>query len=243
MIGVYDSGIGGVTVLQKLRTILPNASYYYFSDSKNNPYGEKSEQSILKIVIENMKWLVEKGCNPIVIACNTATTICISELRKIFPKITFIGIEPAIKIVYDRKLLGKTIVMATPSTLKSKQFLSKFEKYNTGNMILKPCPKLAQFIEDNEMAHIKQCLQTILIEKEIQNVVLGCTHYPIIKNQIKELLGNVNFFDGSEGVSKEVCRKIKEQNIPIKLKKKVEFYDSFSLEKEKRFREILNNSF
>ena len=98
IIGVFDSGIGGLTILDELKNILPNENYFYFGDSKNNPYGQKTDEELEKIVDEIVKDLIKRGAKIIVVACNTATAKCIESLRKKFPEMIFVGTEPAVKI-------------------------------------------------------------------------------------------------------------------------------------------------
>lgn len=147
MIGILDSGIGGVTVLKQIRKRLKNQHYIYYSDSKNNPYGEKTEEEIYHIVKEIVEKLLQRGCHTIVIACNTASAVCIDKLRKEYKNINLVAIEPAIKVVKDGNYKGLTLVLATPATIKSKKFLNTFEQYKTKESILVECPNLANYIE------------------------------------------------------------------------------------------------
>ena len=119
-IGMFDSGIGGLTVLKELRKILPNENYIYYADSKNNPYGEKSDSELMAIVTNIVDYLISKEVKIIVIACNTATTRCINRLRKMYPDMIFVGTEPAIKVACDKNYKN-TLVMATPGTIKSER--------------------------------------------------------------------------------------------------------------------------
>ena len=119
-IGVYDSGIGGVSVLKELIKDIPNASYFYLSDSKNNPYGDKTKEEVKEIVFNNIEFLINNNCNPIVIACNTATAVAIDDLRNKYKSITFIGIEPAIKMVHDENINNdKVLLIATKLTTET----------------------------------------------------------------------------------------------------------------------------
>lgn len=214
MIGVLDSGLGGVTVLRELVKTVKNAKFLYYCDSVNNPYGDKSEDEVYSIVKNIVDFLLDKGCVAIVIACNTASAICVKRLREEYPDTLFIAIEPAYKMVYDYNPEGKTLVMATEGTIKSEKFLTLFNKYNNHKTILLPCKGLAELIENGNEEKINQYLESNLSRyKDIDNVVLGCTHYPLIKDNIRKVLGDVNFFDGSLGVSKELVRQLELRGI------------------------------
>lgn len=209
MIGVFDSGIGGVTVFGEIIKVLPNYKYIYYSDSLNNPYGDRSVNDLQMITKNVVKYLMDKGCQIIVIACNTASAMCKDFLRSEFD-IPIIAIEPAIKMV-DK---GKTLVMATKGTLESEKFLELYKKYGSLETEIYECVGLADLIEQNNISEIKNYLKEHLKQfRGVKNVVLGCTHYPLIKAEIKEVLGNVNFYDGSRGVVKQLERVIKEINL------------------------------
>lgn len=207
----------------------------------HNPYGNKEEKELFKIVDDVVKFLMNKGCKVIVIACNTASAVCVKELREKYQDIIFIAIEPAYKMVYDYNFSGKTLVLATKGTIESEKFLKLYYKYNNNNTILKPCIGLAELIEENNEDKIDKYIEENLKEyKGVENVVLGCTHYPLIKDNLKKVLGDVNFFDGSIGVSKELKRQMINHNMLTDEEFKLEFYDSSKSEaKEKRFNEII----
>ncbi len=203
-IGIFDSGIGGVTVLRELIKVLPNENYIYYSDSKNNPYGDKEEKEIIKICDDIVKKLLEKNCKMIVIACNTASAISAKYLREKYTKIPILAIEPAFKMINDYAKNEKSIVMATKGTIKSKKFQELANKYYNENTIILPCIGLAEIIEKNDNSEIEKYLEENLrkYKGKVQDIVLGCTHYPLIKDEISNVLGKVNFFDGAKGVAK-----------------------------------------
>ena len=238
MIGVFDSGIGGVTVLKEIIKLLPNYHYLYYSDSFNNPYGDKKEEELLIITKNIVQLLIDKGCKIIVIACNTASAICKDYLRGNFD-VPIIAIEPAIKQVFDNSPKGKTLVMATKGTIESEKFLKLYNSFSNDEMIIEAFPGLADLIEQDRKEDLKIYLQKKLHYNNIKNVVLGCTHYPLIKNEIKEILGDVNFFDGSFGVAKRV----KDVALQLNLKEstfKLDFIDSSNCKtKEQRFFDII----
>ena len=243
MIGIIDSGIGGVTVLREILKQGINAEFMYYSDSKNNPYGDKSDDEVYSIVKDIVDFLLEKGCVAIVIACNTASAMCVKRLREEYPDTLFIAIEPAYKMVHDYNPKGKTLVMATKGTLASEKFLALFNKYDNNRTILLPCSGLAELIEEGNEVKIDRYLDDNLSRyKDIDNVVLGCTHYPLIKDNIRKVLGDVKFFDGSLGVSKELVRQLNLRGITFDDNSySVEFIDSSGdASKERRFGELLN---
>ena len=244
MIGVLDSGIGGVTVLREILKQGINANFIYYSDSKHNPYGDKSDDEVYSIVKWVVDYLLDKGCVAIVLACNTASAICVKRLREEYPNTLFIAIEPAYKMVHDYNPKGKTLVMATEGTINSEKFLTLFNKYDNKNTILLPCKGLAELIEEGNDVKINQYLDDNLSKyKDIDNVVLGCTHYLLIKKNIRRVLGDVKFFDGSSGVSKELVRQLELRGITFDDKSfSVDFIDSSNDDnKEKRFRELIRN--
>lgn len=243
MIGILDSGIGGVTVLKEIIKLIPKGHFIYYSDSINNPYGDKSEEEIYSIVKRIVLYFLENNCVAIVLACNTASCICVKRLREEFPKVLFIAIEPAYKMVHDYNPCGKTLVMATEGTLRSEKFLALYHNYDNNNTILLPCVGLADLIEKGDMNIVLKYLFDNLSQyKDVKNVVLGCTHYPLIKNNIRKVLGEVNFFDGSKGVSKELLRQLKLSGVNYEYDDiKIDFIDSSNSSlKEKRFRNLLN---
>ncbi len=244
-IGILDSGIGGITVLKEIRKRLPQEDYIYYSDSRHNPYGEKSQKEVLEYVSEIVSFLMKQGCKAIVFACNTATALAIDEIRKQYPDFIFIGIEPAYKMVHDFAREKNTLVMATPGTLESERFQNLFHKYDNHRTYLQECPFLAKAIEDNQKEEQEKLLTQYLSpykERKIENVVLGCTHYPLIKEAIRRELGPVTFFDGGEGIAKELERRLKEKNLVQEEREGVVTWidSSKDSEKERRFREILN---
>ena len=244
MIGVLDSGIGGGSVLREIIKLIPKGHFIYYSDSINNPYGDKSKDEVYVIVKNIVDYLLDKGCIAIVLACNTASAICVKRLRSEYPDTLFIAIEPAYKMVHDYNPEGNTLVMATKGTLESEKFLALYHKYDNNKTTLLSCSGLADLIEKGNMEDVNLYLENNLKKyKGVDNVVLGCTHYPLIKENIRGVLGVVKFFDGSVGVSKELLRQLELRNINYDNQKlKIEFIDSSKDDsKEKRFRELISS--
>lgn len=237
-IGVFDSGIGGVTVLREILKILPNEDYIYYSDSKNNPYGDKSEKEIIEICDYIMKYLLNKDCKTIVIACNTASAKAAAFLRKKYVEMPIIAIEPAYKMVHDFAYNQETLVMATKGTIESEKFNLLYNKYDNHKTELLACVGLADIIEEGNKQKIIKYLKDNIgkYSGKVKNVVLGCTHYPIIKDEIRDVLGEVNFFDGAEKLAQHLKNILEENGNINNGKGLIEFIDSQnSKEKEKRF--------
>lgn len=217
IVGVFDSGIGGLSVLRELEKILPNEDFYYYGDSLNNPYGEKSDEELFSITSGVVDYLVNKGCKLIVIACNTATTRCMKYLREKYKDIIFVGTVPAIKVACDRDFKN-TLVMATPATIESERTMELIRDNirKDQNIYLVACPGLANAIEDNDQERIEEILKETFREykdKEIDSIVLGCTHYPFIKEEILKEMPGVSLLDGSRGVAMEVKRQLENNGL------------------------------
>ena len=244
-IGVFDSGIGGVTVLREIIKILPNENYIYYSDSKNNPYGDKTKQEIIKRCEEVFSYLLEKNCKAIVIACNTASAIAVNTLREKYKDIPIIAIEPAYKMVHDYAYDGETLVMATKGTIESERFNLLYNKYNNHKTKLLECVGLADRIEEGNENKIKEYLEKNLKEYKgkVENVVLGCTHYPLIQEEIGQVLGeNVKFFNGANRLAVHLKDVLLEKDLISKSNEngKIDFCDSSEKkEKEERFYKFL----
>lgn len=235
IVGVFDSGIGGLSVLRELEKILPNEDFYYYGDSLNNPYGEKSDEELFEITSGVVDYLVNKGCKLIVIACNTATTRCMKYLREKYKDIIFVGTVPAIKVACDRDFKN-TLVMATPATIESERTMELIRDNirKDQNIYLVACPGLANAIEDNDQEKIEAILKDTFREykdKEIDSIVLGCTHYPFIKEEILKEMPGVSLLDGSRGVAMEVKRQLENNGLlSDKLSRKIVIYNSLTKE-------------
>lgn len=241
-IGVFDSGIGGVTVLKEIIKLLPNEDYIYYSDSKNNPYGDKDNDKIIKCCERITEFFIENNCKIIVIACNTASAKAAEHLRKKYQNLPFVAIEPAYKMVHDFSYEENTLVMATKGTIESENFNLLYNKYNNNKTELLPCVGLAEIIENNNEQAIKEYLEKNLkkYKGKIKNVVLGCTHYPLIKNEIRNVLGEVEFFDGAPNTAKHLKDILEKNKMLENNKGEIIFIDSsHDKEKEKRFFEII----
>lgn len=222
-IGFFDSGLGGLTVLKEaLDENSLCGEIYYLGDTKNTPYGTKPEDQVKKIVIENIKYLIGLGCNPIVIACNTATCLAISTLREMYKDTVFIGTEPAVKVAADAHLNKNILVLATSITVKQEKLLNLVDKLDIKEKVfLKPADKLVKFAEsenclklDEEIdEYIKEILEEYDMEK-FSHIVLGCTHFPLFKENFKRVIkkyypnADIEIVDGAKGISKILSNNI-----------------------------------
>ena len=248
-IGFLDSGIGGISVIRKAVRLLPNEDYFFFSDSVNNPYGDKCDEEIISRCDELTDLMVnKKSCKAIVLACNTASAKAVSFLREKYTDTPIIAIEPAYKMVHDYNPDGFTLVMATRGTLESEKFHKLFYTYYNNNTSLLACVGLADLIGQEKKEELREYLERNLHDYKgrVSNVVLGCTHYPLAKAEIKEVLGDVNFFDGADGVSRQLKRVLTEKDLLNNKKDKftIEFVDSSETpeqqeQKKKRFFDLL----
>lgn len=210
-IGLFDSGIGGTTILSAIQKLLPDEKYKYIADSENCPYGEKSDQELEAIVTANTDSLIDWGAEVIVVACNTATTRCISYLRDKYPTIHFVGTEPAIKLATTTKAKN-ILVMATPGTIASERLQSLLTENQKPNQAIEllSCPGLADLIEQNYNSHslapvtdyLTKLFQNIKTTPEV--IVLGCTHYSLIKPEIQSFFPTARLVDGNDGVAHQV---------------------------------------
>ena len=246
-IGIFDSGIGGITIFNSVKKLLPNEDIIYFSDNLNSPYGNKPIETIKKISFNNTQWLLDNGCKLIVVACNTATTNSISDLRNKF-NIPFVGIEPAIKPAAMKTKTGKIGVLATKGTLSSDLFNTTSIDYASNIEILeKNGDGLVELIENGifEGIEIENLLHKhldFMINKKIDHLVLGCTHYPFLIKVLSELLpSSIKIIDSGEAVAKQTKSLLINNKIENKSNQgKYSFYyngDSASLNK------VLNHKF
>lgn len=239
-IGVFDSGIGGATVLKEIIKILPNENIIYYSDSKNNPYGDKTEDEVFELSDKTVNMFMQKKCKTIVIACNTASAKAAKRLRDKYPEMLIMAIEPAYKMVYDLAYEYPTLIMATKGTIESEKFHNLYEKYDNHQTYIDTCIGLADIIEVGNKEQIQTYLKNNLsnYEGKVKNVVLGCTHYPLIKDQIRQVLGDVNFFDGAPRLAENLKNVLEKNDLLNNQSEKgcIEFIDSSNSEyKRERF--------
>lgn len=212
-IGIFDSGVGGISVLKEAIKLLPNENFIYYGDSKNAPYGIKTVDEVKSLSFNVTDNLINRGIKALVVACNTATSAAIIDLRQKY-KIPIVGIEPALKpaVLLGRK--GKILIMATPMTLAEEKFHNLMKKYeDIAEIVPMPCPGLVELIEDGIFSgkKINLYLEEKLseyIEYGIAAIVLGCTHYPFVKKEIGIIARNVPIIDGSRGTAMQLRKKL-----------------------------------
>jgi len=218
-IGFFDSGIGGITIWESVNRLLPNENTIYLADSKNSPYGKKPNDELINISKENVEFLINKKCKLIVVACNTATTNSINFLRKSY-NLPFIGIEPAIKPAALNTKTGKIGVLATKGTLGSSLFEKTSNIHGQNVEIIEQRGLgLVELIEKGIYSGskidslLKEYLNPML-ENNIDKLVLGCTHYPLIKESIKKIINeSINIIECSEAVALQTERVLIKSNL------------------------------
>lgn len=218
-IGFFDSGIGGITIWESVNRLLPNENTIYLADSKNSPYGKKTNDELTNISKENVEFLINKKCKLIVVACNTATTNSINFLRKSY-NLPFIGIEPAIKPAALNTKTGKIGVLATKGTLGSSLFEKTSNIHGQNVEIIEQHGLgLVELIEKGIYSGskidslLKEYLNPML-ENNIDKLVLGCTHYPLIKKSIKKIINeSINIIECSEAVARQTERVLLKSNL------------------------------
>jgi len=214
-IGVFDSGVGGISVLKALVAELPHEDFSFFGDSAHAPYGEKTPQEVRDLSRGIVDGFLADGAKAIVIACNTATSAAAPMLREAHPETPIIGVEPALKPATQAHEGGRVLVMATPMTLKLDKFHKLAETWGSRcEVLLAPCPGLAARIEQGNLdaPELDALLQQLVgaYRDGVDAVVLGCTHYPYVKRQIRRVLGDVEFFDGGAGTASQLRRRLAE---------------------------------
>jgi len=195
-IGVFDSGIGGLTVVKRLATTLPDESIIYFGDTARVPYGSKSNSTVIEYSIQNTKFLLQKNIKALVVACNTASSIAIPDLKKMFD-IPIIGmIEPGSKMALEKSKSKKIGVIGTRATIGNLAYSKEIKKLNgSAKVIEKPCPLFVPLAEEGWIEHqatfeIAEEYLKELRESGIDTLVLGCTHYPILSDVIQKVVGS-----------------------------------------------------
>lgn len=208
-IGVFDSGAGGISVLKNLVAELPQERFLFFGDSANAPYGDKDPADILLLSRRIVDMLLEQGAKAIVIACNTATSAAAATLRDEYPDIPIVGVEPALKPAVLAFPRGKILVMATAATLTLEKFHRLEEQWaRQAEVVPVACVGLVELIEKGDLsspelyAHLRNLVGPY--RGQVDAVVLGCTHYPFVRDAIRDVVGDVPFFDGGAGTARQL---------------------------------------
>lgn len=210
-IAVFDSGVGGISVLRELIKQMPEEHYLYFGDSANAPYGDRTTQQVRALTLQAVEGLVRRRIKALVVACNTATSAAIHILRETYPDLIVVGIEPALKLAADRIPGGRIGVMATRMTLREEKFAHQAERFPQVQIDLIPAPGLVELIEagQTEGPQVEALLHRILdpYVGKLDALVLGCTHYPFVGAAIKGILGaGTVLLDGGEGTARQTRR-------------------------------------
>lgn len=222
-IGIIDSGVGGLSIASKLIEKLPNESFIYIADSNNCPYGNKSTKQIFRLTCKMVDFLLEKEIKLLIVACNTITVTSIEKLRKKYPKLPIIGIVPVIKTAVEKTKNDKIGIFSTVVTAKSKyqkdlikQFAASYEVINIGS------GSLVVLIEKLDFEAINQVLEKelgIFKIAKIDVLALGCSHFPLIKDQIKQFLPDVLVLDSSDAVIRQASKVLEANKILSKSQK------------------------
>ena len=245
-IGLFDSGIGGTSIWKEVHALMPYENTIYLADSKNAPYGLKSKDEIIALSCKNTEFLLENNCKIIVVACNTATTNAIKELRAKY-NVPFIGIEPAIKPAALQSKTQTIGILATKGTLNSELFHKNVANHPDVKIIEQIGHGLVQLIENGDMdsAEMEELLKSYLnpmVEKNIDYLVLGCSHYPYLIPQIKKIIpSQIKIIDSGEAVAKQT-QKILEQNNLLNLSKRKSSQIFYTNSEPEVLKNILGNN-
>ncbi len=212
-IAVFDSGVGGLSVLRELVQLMPNERYLYFGDSANAPYGTRSTQEIRKLTLAAAEKLVARRIKALVVACNTATSAAINDLRKKYPELIVVGIEPALKLAVDRFPGGHIGIMATPATLREEKYHTLCRRVGENCRLYPiPAPGLVELVESGQTQgpEMDAFLGKLLAfyRGRLDALVLGCTHYPFAETAIAKALPGTAIFHGGEGTAQQTRRRL-----------------------------------
>ena len=213
-IAVFDSGVGGISVLRQLRKLMPGERFLYLGDSANAPYGTRPTEEIRQLSLNVAEKLSQRGIKALVVACNTATAAAIETLRQTYPDLIVVGIEPALKPAADQFPGGTIGVLATPVTLKEEKFRQLADHYAQHCTVVKlPAPGLSELVEHGKADSPEaEALLRPLLEPwmgKLDALVLGCTHYPFAAATIRRILGQeILLLDGGEGTARETKRRL-----------------------------------
>ena len=205
-IAVFDSGLGGLSVLRELQKLMPEERFLYFGDRKNAPYGVKTTDQVRALTLAAAEKLMAKGCKALVVACNTATAAAIKDLRAAYPNKIIIGIEPALKPAAEQFPDGPIGIMATEVTLREEKLALLMELHPNTELIRIPAPGLVELIEEEKP--VDGLLEQLLSDYrgKLKALVLGCTHYPLVRKEIQKVLPGIALFDGGAGTARQTRR-------------------------------------
>lgn len=217
-VGVFDSGAGGISVLQHLVRELPGEDFRFFGDSANAPYGTKTPEEVYRLSAAIAERMIANGAKALVIACNTATSAAASQLRADYPDLPIVGVEPALKPAVLAQGAGKVLVLATEVTLTLDKFQRLADRWAQGVEVeTVACTGLVEFVEHGELEgpRLEALLEGLVgsYRGKVDRVVLGCTHYPFVRDAIAQVLGDVRFFDGGLGTARQLRRLLEQEGL------------------------------
>ncbi len=219
-IGIFDSGVGGLSVLRSLRLLLPGESVLYLADQAHVPYGPRPLEQVRLFSAQITRYLLGEGAKLIVVACNTASAAALQHLRKVFPEVPFVGMEPAVKPAAEQTRTGVVGVLATPATFQGALYASVVERFANGvNLLQSTCPGLVAQIEAGDLdgprtRHILEEALEPMLAQGIDTVVLGCTHYPFVIPLIEQIVGpQVRVIDPAPAVARQAARLLDERGL------------------------------
>jgi glutamate racemase len=234
-IGVFDSGVGGLSVLREIRRQLPKENLIYIADQAHVPYGNRSREEVFSFSAAIVRFLIQKQAKLVVIACNTASAVALAELRGEYPSLPFVGMEPAVKLAAAETSTGVVGVLATPATFQGDLYASTVERFAKGVKILQnTCPGLVNQIEAGQITsyETRQILERALhpmLAEGVDEIVMGCTHYPFVIPLIQEIVGDgVEVIDPAPAVARQTGRLLDEYDLHTSSEKEGEviFYTS-----------------
>ena len=218
-IGVFDSGVGGVSVLRACADLLPREDFLFFGDSANAPYGEKTLEQVRSMTVQRVDELLDRGVKAVVVACNTATSAAIALLRERHPQVPMIGIEPAVKPAAQADDSSQVIVMATPLTIHEEKYQTLAAAYrHEAGVISLPCRGLAELVEagEREGPVIDSYLQELFLpfrHCNVEYIVLGCTHYPFVEGAIRKNFSGFTAAADPQAMHDELVRIFTEEDV------------------------------
>ncbi|HPW54065.1 MAG TPA: glutamate racemase [Erysipelotrichaceae bacterium] len=244
-IGIFDSGVGGLTVVNHLLEVLPKENFIFFADSANVPYGNKDTDTLRKLVLDDIDFICSFDIKALIVACNTADSVIDKKIRDLVP-VDIIGPIVSTARLASQKTKNKRIgVMATEATCNSQSYIKALSRYDkTTEIYQQPCPLLASYIEDQDCFSNEQVMTdllkqylTPLLEKEVDTIILGCTHYPLALKYLTALAPSINFVSSSLAIALETEKLLKKNGL---IADKVQTREIYTSGKVKEFKKKTN---
>ena len=228
-IGLFDSGVGGLTVLSELKRFLPHEDIIYIGDNKHCPYGEKTKEQLLEYTKNICQYFIDRNVKMIVLACNTTSANVLDELQVLFPQVKIVGVIHSTVYDFLKKNYESVLIIATHATITSHKYRELIHQYNDKVKVYElETPKLVPLIESGEYKKgIHQTLQEYLLpyQDKVQSLILGCTHYPIVQNQIQDVFDVKAYISSSHSICREVMAYLEVHHLNNKEhQRKIEIY-------------------